>query len=92
MGKNVLLTVDLNTITSEQRTIFNDALRAEQWAKHNRLTTTWTAVFKDGGTEEGAIAATKTDVQNAAIKAKISSYDVLIHVGDAKPTEYSKRP
>lgn len=91
MAKNVLLSVDLNNITSDQRKTFNEALAEVQWVKHNRLTTIWIGVFKEGGTEEGAINTTKSEVAAAAAKAKITNYDVLIHVGDSKPTEYSKR-
>jgi hypothetical protein len=92
MAKNVLLSVDLNSITSDQRTEFNASLAEAQWQKHARLTTVWTARFKDDVDENGAITTTKNDVQRAATKSKIANFDVLIHVGDSPPTEYSKRP
>jgi hypothetical protein len=81
----------LNEITADQRKLFNEALAKDKWAKHNRLTTIWTAVFQEGVTEEGAVQTSKNDVARAAQAAKITSYDVLMHVGDSKPLEYSKR-
>jgi hypothetical protein len=90
MAKNVLLSVDLNNITADQRKLFNEALAKNNWVKHNRLTTIWTAVFKERATDEGAVQGSKKYVDEAALAARISSYDVLIHVGDSKPVEYSK--
>jgi hypothetical protein len=89
MAKNVLLSIDLNNVSSEQRSVFNQALADEKWVKHSRLTTVWTAVFQEDVTESGAVGTTKKDVTTAASKAKITNYDALIHVGDSKPTEYS---
>lgn len=86
MAINVLLCIDLINITSKQRTIFNSALSEAHWANHIRLPTIWTAVLQKGVADEGVISATKTDVQNAAVKAKITDYDVLIYAGDSKPT------
>lgn len=86
MGLKAMLTVDLNNdVSSKQRDDFNKALENEGWSKITSLTTTWQAGFKDGVGRSGAIGAAKKDVQTAAKKAGVSSYDAAVMVGDEFP-------
>ena len=81
------LDLDKNT-TTKQRNDFNASLKKAQWIKIAKITTTWYAKFKADATESGMIAATKTDVTNAAKAAGITSYDAVVHAGSSKPTSF----
>lgn len=84
-----MLSLDLDRNTStEKRDKFYEYLKNEQWTKVPKVTTTWYAIWKDGATESSIIYTTKTDVENAAKNAGVTSYDAVVHVGSNKPTSF----
>ncbi|MCR8924362.1 hypothetical protein NO559_16435 [Dasania sp. GY-MA-18] len=84
-----MLSLDLDKNTSsEERNKFYEYLKNEKWTKIPKVTTTWYAKFKDGGTESGATQATKSDVDNAAKHAGVTSYDAVVNVSESKPTSF----
>jgi len=81
-----MISLDLDKKTSsEQRKIFNAKLKELQWTKLPKVTTTWYASFKPEVTRQGITSTTKSDIQKAASAAGVTSYDVVLHIGDEKP-------
>lgn len=74
MAVSVMLSVDLNNVTSEARTKFYEELKTRLWVKL-KLTTTWRAQFTEGATHAAAISTTKSDVEAAAKLAGITNYE-----------------
>lgn len=76
MSRYSMLTLDLNKeVTSEQRTLFYDKLKELKWKKIDELTTLWFASWEDSVSDDGIISTTKSDVEKAAVAAKVTSYD-----------------
>ena len=81
-----MISLDLDKKTSsEQRKVFNAKLKELQWVKIPNVTTTWYANFKPEVSRQGITGTTKSDIQKAASAAGVTSYDVVLHVGDEKP-------
>ncbi|WP_295968683.1 hypothetical protein [uncultured Xanthomonas sp.] len=86
----VMLTVDLNRgVSDEARQKFYDYLAKEQWTRL-KLTTTFWARFAETATPEGAINATKKDVNNAASSSGISYYEAAAEVGSSTPSVWNQ--
>ena len=88
MAMHVMLTVDLNKVSSEARNQFNGYLQGKHWNKLS-LTTTWTAKFKDGVSASDALQTTKNDVAKAADYARISDYEAAAQAGEQKTVQWS---
>jgi len=88
MGKQAMLSVDLNNVTSDQRRKFYDKLKDLDWIKVQKLTTLWRASFASNASESSVISTTKSDVKTSANYASIIDYDAAVHVGDSAPTEF----
>ncbi|MBX2976962.1 MAG: hypothetical protein KF721_12570 [Ignavibacteriaceae bacterium] len=64
---HAMLSLDLeNGTSSEKREKFNEYLKNEKWVKLPKITTTWTASFKEDINEFDIINITKSDVIAAA--------------------------
>lgn len=87
MAVSVMLSVDLNNVTSEARTKFYEELKTRLWVKL-KLTTTWRAQFKEGASKTGAINTAKSDVAAAAKLAGITNYEAAASASDEHPTEW----
>ncbi len=87
MAVSVMLSVDLNNVTSEARTKFYEELKTRLWVKL-KLTTTWRAQFTEGATHAAAISTTKSDVEAAAKLAGITNYEAAASASDERPTEW----
>lgn len=88
MVLHAMLTVDLNQyVTQEQRTAFNDHLKEEKWKK-SKLTTLWIARFEQGTSREGAIRVAQADVLEAVRRARITSFEAAVQVGEGEPAEF----
>lgn len=74
MGFNVLLTVDLNSVNTNQRQRFYDEMESRQFSKIS-LTTTWKAHFKEDVAYDEAVSTCRNDLKNCAILANISNYE-----------------
>jgi hypothetical protein len=92
MNKSVLLTVELNNANLHQRAMFRSAMEAQSWSNHPRLTSIWTGTFQNTVNEGEAVRTAKSDVAQAAAKAQVPSFEVLIHIGETEPIEYNVRP
>lgn len=89
MAVSVMLSVDLNNVTSEARTKFYEELKTRLWVKLKlKLTTTWRAQFTEGATHAAAISTTKSDVEAVAKLAGIKNYEAAASASDERPTEW----
>lgn len=88
MAVTVMLSVDLNGVTSTMRTKFYEELANKQWTKL-KLTTTWTARFKEGVTKDSALSTTKFDVKAAALAAGVKDYEAAASLSDELPTQWT---
>lgn len=73
MGYKVLITFDLNSVTSTQRTEFYEKLQELKWFKVGKLTTTWKCSFNDNVTRLGATDEVISDLKKAKQHAKINT-------------------
>ncbi|CAK2391056.1 conserved hypothetical protein [Vibrio crassostreae] len=80
MSIKILLTLDLNNVTDEQREKVYESLKGDQWTKMS-LTTTWKCTFNETVSEESARKTAKNDVLRAIDKAKIKSYEAALQAG-----------
>lgn len=87
MAVCVMLSIDLNNVTSTVRAKFYEELQGKQWAKL-KLTTTWRARFNDNVSKADAISVTKSDVASAAKTAGVVSYEAAASASDEAPTEW----
>lgn len=87
MAISVMLSVDLNSVTSQERTKFYEELKSRLWVKL-KLTTTWRATFQEGVSKAGAISTTKSDVAAAAKAAGVTNYEAAASASDEPPTEW----
>lgn len=87
MAISVMLSVDLNNVTSTVRAKFYEELEGKQWVKL-KLTTTWRARFKEGVSKADAISVTKSDVTSAAKAAGVANYEAAASASDEPPTEW----
>jgi hypothetical protein len=88
MAITVMLNVDLNGVTSTMRTKFYEELENKQWTKL-RLTTTWTARFREGTTKDAALITTKSDVKTAALVAGVKDYEAAASLSDELPSQWN---
>lgn len=87
MAITVMLSVDLNNVTSTVRAKFYEELKGKQWFKL-KLTTTWRAGFREGVSKADAISVTKSDVASAAKAAGVTNYEAAAIASDESPTEW----
>ncbi len=80
MSLYALLTLDLHGADTDQRTTFNEYMRAKNWTKL-AVSTAWTATFSPPAIRSGVIQATRTTVAAAAAAAGITSYQTALQVG-----------
>ena len=73
MGYKVLITFDLNNVTSTQRTAFYEKLEELKWSRVGKLTTTWKCSFNDDVTRNGATEEVILDLKKAKQHAKMIS-------------------
>jgi hypothetical protein len=71
MGYKVLVTINLPNVTTQEREVFYEVLRIENWIKITNLDTAWKISFKDGGTRIGAINRIEADLKKAKEKSRI---------------------
>jgi hypothetical protein len=90
MAIHALLTVDLNQVTDAQRQAFYLHLTNNHWVRL-KLTTTFKATFTPTSTADGALAATRTDIQGAANASGVRSYEVALQLGEI-PLQQWKQP
>lgn len=67
-------------------------MEQEGWSKHERLHNVWTGAFEKGITEAQAVSTAKAGITSSAQKARVASFEVLIHIGETEAIEYSVRP
>lgn len=73
MGYKVLITFDLNNVTSTQRTEFYEKLKELKWSRVGKLTTTWKCSFVDNATRQGATNTIISNLKAAKLRAKITT-------------------
>lgn len=84
------VTVDLdNGVSSAARAKFNEELKKKHFTKH-KLTTLWTVTWAAEATKAGALTYARNSVDQAALTAGISTYEVLVNISDTPPTEWKK--
>lgn len=88
MAVSVMLSVDLNNVTSAARTKFYDELKGRKWVKL-KLTTTWRGRFTEVTSKAGAINTAKSDVAAAAKAAGVANYEAAANASDEPPTEWT---
>jgi hypothetical protein len=91
-NKSILLCVDFDQATPHQHRVFCASMEQENWSKHERLPNVWTGSFENGTSEQSAISTAKAGVNSSALRARVTSLEVLIHVGETEPIEYNVRP
>jgi len=87
MAVSVMLSVDLNNVTSTVRAKFYEELQKKHWVKL-KLTTTWRARFADTASKAGALTTAKVDVAAAAKAAGVVNYEAAASASDEPPTEW----
>jgi hypothetical protein len=75
MGYKALITLDLNNSTEEQRALFYEVLKDENWTKIPKLTTTWKCSFYDTANRVAANNTIIAHLNKAKLKSKISQVD-----------------
>jgi hypothetical protein len=80
MAVQVLVTVDLNRVTDEQRKAFAAQMTKELWGKLS-LTTAWKARFQAGVSEASALRVMHSDIRNAAASARITNFEYAAQAG-----------
>lgn len=80
MGYQLLITLDLNNATSEQRETFYGMLTEEKWIKLTNLTTAWRCSFSDGVNRIQAEKQIKSDLEKAMLKTKIKKVDYALQM------------
>lgn len=83
-----LLTLDLDKVTGEQRKIFYEYLKNENWTKIANIDTAWKCTFNDGVSRSDALNTCKTDVKNAAHSAGVSSVKSVVQIGQGDVEEF----
>jgi len=73
MGYKVLITFDLNDVTSSQRTAFYEKLEELKWSKVGKLTTTWKCSFNDNVSRNNASDEVISDLKTAKQYAKMTT-------------------
>ena len=71
MGYKVLLTFDLNDVTSTQRTAFYEKLEELKWSRVGKLTTTWKCSFEEGISRIDATKVVISDLKEAKQHSKM---------------------
>lgn len=73
----VLVTIDLESANSSQRTKFNEEMEKLNWKKWSATSTTWSGVYKEGTIVANAVAATKSEIGRAATAAQIQRWTAI---------------
>lgn len=73
MGYKVLITFDLNNVTSTQRTAFYEKLEELKWSRVGNLTTTWKCSFNDDVTRNDATEEVILDLKKAKQYSKMTT-------------------
>lgn len=87
MTVSVMLSVDLNNVTSTVRAKFYEELKSKQWVKL-KLTTTWRARFTEGASKAAAISTAKSHVAAAAKAAGVTNYEAAASASDEPLAEW----
>lgn len=82
-----LLTLDLDRVTSDQRKVFYEHLKKENWIKIDNIDTAWKCTFNDGVSRQDAISTCMKDVENAAYTTGVSSIKSVVQVGNGDVEE-----
>lgn len=88
MALKALLTLDLDRVTGEQRKIYYEYLKNEDWTKIANIETAWKCTFNDSVSRSNALNTCKTDVKNAARTAGISSVKSVVQIGQGDVEEF----
>ena len=87
MGFKALITIDLPSVTEENRKVFYKSLEEDKWVKVTRLTTTWRATFQSTVTRDGAIQALIADLRSAKVKSGIRKVEYALQLDESEIQE-----
>lgn len=75
MGYKVLITFDLNNVSTAQRTAFYEKLEELKWSRVGRLTTTWKCSFKESISRLDVSKEVKSDLEKAKLHSRANEVE-----------------